>query len=360
MNAAAVATAFDPQRLRLARHLRGMRINELATRVGVTPAAVSQYENAYNRPSAPLVAKLSLALGLPADFFAAGRPLGATMDTQPFFRSLRSTPKYERNQAHAWAALCADVARVLERHVRLPTPDIPVIPFDETTTRAAIEHAANEVRAAWGVPSGPIADVVRLLEIHGIVVSRLPFGSTKVDAFSHNAAPRPVVVLTDDKADTARSRLDTAHELAHLVGHGDADRADGHIERQATSFGASLLAPAQEIIDHLPRRFDLATLLDLKATWGISIAALLYRSKELGVMTEPTYRRAVTWMSANGFRTTEPGDIGPPETPVLLARALAVVQTAGIPMEQIANDACLPRELLLSLINPTDRPTVTL
>jgi len=41
--AAAASRAFDPRELALARKLRGMRKNELARSVGVTPAALSQF-----------------------------------------------------------------------------------------------------------------------------------------------------------------------------------------------------------------------------------------------------------------------------------------------------------------------------
>jgi Zn-dependent peptidase ImmA (M78 family)/transcriptional regulator with XRE-family HTH domain len=359
VNAAAAAAAFEPERLRLARQLRGLRINELAKRVDVTPAAISQHENGHTRPTPQLLSRLALALSLPVGFFGTnGRPLNS-LDVQPFFRSLRSTAKSERNQAHAWAVLCADLAHVLEQHVRLPPIDLPVIPIAENADRDAIERIAAEVRAVWGVPNGPVASVVRLLEVHGVVVSRFPFGGSRIDAFALPGR-RPVVVLSDAKSDTARSRLDAAHELGHLVGHADADRADAVVERQAMAFGASLLAPADQIVDYLPRRFDVAAFINLKATWGMSIAALLYRSRELGVMTDAGYRRAVTWMSANGYRTTEPGDLGPPESPVLLERAMEVAESAGMSQEAVANAANLPLDLVLSLVRSDDLPAVEL
>ncbi|RZB19851.1 transcriptional regulator [Streptomyces sp. F001] len=46
-----------------ARQLRGLRKNELARKVGLTPAAVSQYELGQSRPSATVVAQLAMALG---------------------------------------------------------------------------------------------------------------------------------------------------------------------------------------------------------------------------------------------------------------------------------------------------------
>ena len=62
---------------------------------------------------------------------------------------------------------------------------------------------------------------MELLESHGVAVIRLPLGSVDVDAFSLPLPDHPVVVLGTDKNDRARSRFDAAHELGHLVMHGD-------------------------------------------------------------------------------------------------------------------------------------------
>ena len=87
---------------------------DLASRIGVTPAAVSQYENGTTAPSAKVTASLSLALGLPVDFFAADRPLGEAPNTIAHFRSLRATTQQERDRAFAHALLTWELTRVLE------------------------------------------------------------------------------------------------------------------------------------------------------------------------------------------------------------------------------------------------------
>lgn len=66
------------------------------------------------------------------------------------------------------------------------------------------------------------------------------------------------------------------------------------MERQANVFASEFLAPATEIADLLPTRIDWKRLMALKGTWGVSIQALLFRGRELRVMPEHTYRRAVT------------------------------------------------------------------
>ena len=106
------------------------------------------------------------------------------------------------------------------------------------------------------MPPGPIADVVELLESHGVVVIRLPLDSADVDAFSLPFPDHPVVVLGSDKTDRARSRFDGAHELGHLVMHGEQIWGIKEVETQAHQFAAAFLMPANEIRDQLPTTVD--------------------------------------------------------------------------------------------------------
>ena len=209
---------FEQGRLRVARELVGLSQSQLATQVGLSPAAISQFESGAARPSPETVATLSEALNVPVGFFA--HPLTETH--AGFFRSLRRTAVSDRRQARAVAHIAHDLALAAASTGRFPTSDVPRIPLDGLeATSAEIEDIAHQVRLQWQVRQGPIADIVQLLEKHGVVVIRLPLNSTDVDAFSLPFADHPVVVLGTDKNDRARSRFDCAHELAHLVMHGE-------------------------------------------------------------------------------------------------------------------------------------------
>src|SRR5689334_21525514 len=90
--ARSAAAVFHPERLELARQAAGLRKNELAERIGVTPAAISQFEHGRATPSPVTLAKLALALGMPVDYFGRdGRPFRPANSAAAFFRSLRST-----------------------------------------------------------------------------------------------------------------------------------------------------------------------------------------------------------------------------------------------------------------------------
>jgi Zn-dependent peptidase ImmA (M78 family) len=142
------------------------------------------------------------------------------------------------------------------------------------------------------------------------------------------------------------------------VCHPDADPG-GEQEQQAHAFAAELLMPRTHFVQLLPRRFDLGAYARLKREWGVSIAALLYRARTLGVVGDAAYRRAVMIMNKQYGRKSEPYPLERPELPALLATACQVAQQGGVSRHQVASEACLTLEDLDAIVgDPDPRPLV--
>ncbi len=248
-----------------------------------------------------------------------------------FFRSTRRTSVAHRRHARALAHIAHDLATRDAAADLLPPVSLPELPPPGLDApREQIEDLAHRVRRRWGIPAGPIPNVVGLLESHGIVVLRLPLDTADVDAFSLPFHDRAVVVLATDKNDRARSRFDGAHELGHLVMHGEHVWGLKQVESQAHAFAAAFLMPDRDIRDELPAYADWPTLFDLKRRWQVSLAALLLRAKNLGRMTDASYLTAVKALSARGWRRQEPIPIGAPENPARLRQIVGVNGGNGV------------------------------
>jgi Zn-dependent peptidase ImmA (M78 family)/DNA-binding XRE family transcriptional regulator len=349
---------FQGARLRLARRLRAMRQNELATKVELTPAAISQYEKGTHEPSPEVVERLAMVLTCLPDFFY--RPLLVPDSSSAFFRSLRSTPQAERDRAHSYALVLAEIAELLDEDVELPVPRVPRdLRAAPTDSMELIEARAAEVRRRFGIESGAVPHVVNLLEANGVVVSAVGDFDHRLDAFSMWVGARPVAILCSAKGVAKRRRFDAAHELAHLVLHGQPDDDGAWQEPQAHRFAAALLMPADEIEPWLPRRSNQLELLEEGSeTWGVSMQALLYRARVLGTLSDSSFTRAMRQMSAYGWRTDEPVEDGPEEAPVVLSAAVESLLASGGSIQGLAVRLGMPKGRLCRMVAvPEERAT---
>ncbi|SEE59020.1 helix-turn-helix domain-containing protein [Jiangella alba] len=352
---------FDGRRLALARRLRRLLRSALADRTSVSAAAITQFERGTARPTNAVVAELALALGMPVDFFRQGRSVEPVPASAAHFRSLRATPAISREQALAFAEISLVVIDLVEQYVDLPAVPPLAEPLDAEPEPGQLARLAAETRAGLGVGPGPIPHMVRLLEAHGIVVLRLPREvDHRVDAFSTEAGHRPLVLLSPAKDDRARSRFDAAHELAHLVMHQDVDPGSKIVERQADTFASEFLAPSEQLEPDLPRKVDWDVLAQAKTTWGLSLAALVYRAHRLGLWGEHAYRRANQHLAAVGY--PEPGPLGPPESPYLLGAAMELLAQAGTSAADLASAGRLPLRQIEEIVaaGSETRPRVSL
>lgn len=346
---------FRGDRLSEARLARGLKKVDVAKAIGITPAAVGQYERGDIRPSADVLTQLGEVLEFPAGFFVTGPSAIDLSEDRIHFRSLRSTSSRVRGKQIARLALLEEVVGHLERKVIFPPIGIEQYPL-VTPDRAKVEAVAGAVRQAWGIGDGPITNIVMLIEGVGCVVTRSQADAQGIDAYSRWSGGRPIVVLTNDKQDAARSNFDAAHELGHLVMHPDAEPGSRIVEHQAQAFASAFLMPARSIRSELPPRFDIGAYVELKRRWRVSIQALLYRARTLEVISEPAYRRAMSRISLWGWRTGEPHSLGTADEPTLLRSAIELLANSDEADLGFLRDAGIPEDILATLL-PLTRPS---
>ncbi len=367
-----VAQAFDPDRLRQARQLALKTKHDVAIDVGVSPAAIGQYESGVTVPRADLVPRFAESLDVPKEFFVTGRPQAKLESGEAFFRSLRSTTAKQRAKATAFTEQLWELVHAVEKHVRFPRVDLPGFLGGEIqpgTFPADPEAAARALREEWGLGDRPIGHLVRTIESHGIVTIFAPLAKDdevrRIDAFSTLSLSRPVIVLSPDRADDVfRHRFTAAHELGHLVLHGGQSAGDIALEREADRFAAEFLTPNAVMANVLPRRLDFGRLGRLSEEWGVSIKSLVYRSREIGLLSDATARRAyirIELLIKEGELVNRPVIQFPTEVPEMLRRAVELAESQGLSVTSLARDLRWKPAQVRKLLGEVDeRPVLRL
>jgi Zn-dependent peptidase ImmA (M78 family)/transcriptional regulator with XRE-family HTH domain len=345
---------FVPQRWIEAREVRLLTQTALAELLGISRQSVSQYEKGTHTPPPALLERAANILRVPSERFV--RPLTPNKPGTAFFRSLSDATKAARKRAtrrQAW--LRDDIVGALSEFVELPRVNLPSLPQRQVheIDHDFIERAATTVRRHWGLADGPISDVTLLLENHGVIVVRQELGPLELDAFSEwSEGGRPYIILNTAKGSAVRSRFDAFHELGHLLLHRHLDPSlllstSSHklVERQADRFASALLMPAatfgREV--HSP---SVPAFLAIKPRWRVSIAAMIQRTRALGLVTDDKAKLLCMYRNQRGWTKSEPYDADwQCEQPRLIRRAIDLpLSTNSMTAEALERAASLHRE----------------
>jgi Zn-dependent peptidase ImmA (M78 family)/transcriptional regulator with XRE-family HTH domain len=331
-----VAYQFNPEALRMAREIRRLQKIELAAELGVTPSAITQFENGTVRPNAQTVGRMCMSLQFPASFFADKSVIPTVSAERCHFRRLQSSSQTERRQMVAVSTIIARLIAYIDERIDLPVEQVTPYVVDRPYKLEEIENIACTLRRAWGLGLGPIGNLVELLESKGIFVFRLLDDCERVDAFSLFLERRPVIFLNTHKGSTSRSRFDAAHELGHLIMHTDCKPGDPAQEDEANHFASSFLMPRETFLPECPHRLVWNHFRALKTRWGVSLAALVRRARDLGRISDHTYRRAYLQINQQGWRQAEP-DEPPVEWPSILTQAFDLLAQSGVGFGDVAS-----------------------
>jgi Zn-dependent peptidase ImmA (M78 family)/transcriptional regulator with XRE-family HTH domain len=354
---------FNGGELRLARSFHGFSLEHVAERVGKTRQYLHKLENGSGVPSPQLAQELSDLLGVSPNFFFTKPLLEILSDEQFHFRKLFTAKAQIKSVTIARGTLVGRLVDYLDKELHLPDVIVPSVDLSSAASFEEIERAAELCRNEWGLGLGPISNMTRLAEHVGAVVTTFKAVSTEVDALSMTLG-RPVIVLNEAKQSICRRRFDIAHELGHAVFHVGLQTGDRVTEMQANRFASSLLLPRSMMLKLFPRprgsRLDWAGLRDFKLTWKASKAAILYRARQLDLISEGQYKTGVIGLRARGesmLEFEERDGLIPSERPELLARSLAVLsEKRGIHLKDIAEKLSIGESFFIEMLGFDPRP----
>lgn len=346
-----MTTDFLAQNLRLARLFHGFSLQDLAEQVNKSKQYLSKLESGLEQPTDYLENSLAEALDVLPDFFRTLDPMPIA-DEQCHFRKQLTTKVALKQIARAKGEMFKRLVSVLDRNL-----DFPEYGFlhEEPSSPEEIEKVAEMSRLTWGLGLGPIASMNRVAEHAGAVIMRMEGLSDEIDAISF-ATRRPVIMLNAEGKSACRTRFAIAHEIGHLSIHIGVQTGDRFTENQANRFASAFLMPRTYFIKECQRtlrgsRLNWPAIIDIKRTWGVSKAAILYRARQLGVLSDDQYRSGVITLRRHGEAIQEHEDHEfIPEEPEIVSDGLKILaQQCGVSRGAIASEM-LVKPLILNLL----------
>lgn len=341
---------FNPTRLDFARRRRGLTKAGLAQSLGLSVGTISEYENGKSVPSENTLARIATLLHFPSAFF-----FGPTLEEPPddgvSFRAMTRLTARLKEQAKTSGGLAMQLSDWIHDRFSLPDPNVPTY----SDSKLDPEMAGEAVRAEWGLGEEPTGNVIHLLEAHGVRVYSLSEDTVEMDAFSFWRGDLPYIFLNTMKS-AERSRMDAAHELGHLVLHGQGGAHGREAEKEALQFGSAFLMPRGSVRAYAPQGADLDDLVEAKRYWNVSVANLTYRMRVVEMLTEWQARMLFVEMGQLGYRTSEP-NASPGETSQVMVKVFESLREDGVTMSEVARQLTIwPDELSRSIFGLTLTP----
>ena len=308
----------NPQLLIAAREALGMTQAQLAARLSelagpgqkISQGYVSRAESGALSVSSDRLSLFAGALGATAGLLAADAKLWSLGEGCLYHRHRASTRASTLRKLHARINLLRLYLHRLSAVAGRPLPDFTWTPMQVGGVDGP-DDVARAVRARLGLGAGAVESVTAVAEAMGALVAVVPLGVREVDATSLHPPGEPPLFVINADAPTDRRRFTLGHEIGHVA---CLPAAGEDVEEMAQVFSAELLVPASQVAADLKAApITPARLLQLKAVWKVSAAALLRRSVDLAVITESRYRGINAQISALGWRTVEPDPL--PEEP---------------------------------------------
>ena len=312
---------INHRNLLLARESRGETQKAMADAIdGLNQGNLSKMEKGLIPVSCDLIERIAKHLDYPVSFFykeSQDRRVNSF-----FYRKRVTLPNKELTMLEARFDTARMAIDELLDSVEIPQFDIPSIATGGSLTP---KEVARRMRLFFFFSKGPIENLVKTMEHHGIIIIFLEGAPEKffgVTMFTKKSVP--VIFINGEKSGDNK-RFTLGHELGHLVMHLRQDvfsLDEKEMDREADAFSSEFNMPEQECRgDLLNVKFkDLPT---IKMYWKLSKAAICYKAKEMGLLGDSQYRYYMMQLSKSGQRKKEMEYIDI-DDPVLLKKIVKV------------------------------------
>ena len=271
--------------------MRGLTLDEVSQRLNgmVTKQAISKYERGLMKPSSTVMDALCKLYQASPDFLLGRKPVVLSDFS---FRSKEPVPQKLKqriiSQVQIWMEHYLALENLFDAITvfRNPVHGLNIADFDD------MENAALQVRRKWGLGNDTIASVCRILELVGIKVLELDIDEDVDGLCGWVNKKTPFIVLKKNNVTVERKRFTALHELAHILFPCLDEMDYKRKERMCHRFASAILLPKEVVDTYVGKVRDNLTvseLSSLRSMYGVSVAAIVHRLKDLNVISIDYY-----------------------------------------------------------------------
>lgn len=289
--------------IKLARESRGLSQNKLSELLGITQATLSRLEKDMLTISPEIIYKISQAVNYPISFFEKDIRLAG--ETSLFYRKRASMTVKNLSILESKISILTKSIDEMMESINIPDLKIPSV---EPSANNSPQEIAYKIRNYLGIPTGPIDDIVSLLEKNGIIVMFLDIDDMeKFDGLTMFTGTHAPVIWINRNIPNDRKRFTLAHELGHLVMHlrsENLEKSEDQKEIEADKFAGEFLMPQSQCKEDF-YNLKYKDLGMKKYYWKVSKISIIYRAKELKCISEQTAKYLYVTLGRYGERKNE-------------------------------------------------------
>lgn len=301
--------AIFAERFKSARLMNGFSLQDLADALDgkLSRQALHRYEKGEVIPDAEKINMLSKAMKVSSDYFFRTTKIELSdIEYRKLSKISSKDAAIINERTKEYLSRYLELEEILglpnefENHLK----DFPAI-----TTYEQVNEAARILRDKWSLGTGPIFNIVELLEDKNIKVVKLDVAEDFDGLQTFVNGNIPIIAYNVRKANKPdRIRFTLLHELAHLL-----LKFGGITESQKETlcheFSGAMLLPEEAIKAELGMHRNKLSSLELgnvKKQYGISMQAIVMRARACGIINDHYTKQFFFFMKQMSWRVDEP------------------------------------------------------
>ncbi len=299
-------------RLKSARLMSGLSLQGLSEKIGshVTKQALSKYEQGLMKPSAEVLMLLSKALSIKPDYLLKEN---LVKFNEISFRKKASLTKKDELSIIEQAKVFYENYSEIESILGIKNVFVNPLIKDKINNHSDVEAAALKLRKEWDLGLNPISNIIEMLESKNIKIYLID-NYENLDGISINVENGcPILVISKGEKSIERLRFTVIHELAHEILKFSKIILNNKklLEKMCHYFASCFLLPTNKLLKKIGAKkrtyIKIDELISIKNYFGISIRAIVYRLKQIQIISENYYRRWLIWLNNTYGVKNEPG-----------------------------------------------------